>query len=200
MSDMELVTHPSFVMRLWLCWVAFFRVLFDPEFAGHVERLRQGVPALPEPEPVRPAPRELAEPRSEVAKPEARDATGERAALQLLALLQREGRFIDFIQQDVSAFGDAEVGAAARVVHEGCRKALGGLGGVAAIRSEPEGTRVELETSFDPKCVKLVGDVQGSGPYRGVLRHKGWRAAALTLPELVGDHDPHVLAPAEVEL
>jgi hypothetical protein len=197
---MELMTHPSFVTRLWLCWVAFFRVLFDPAFAGHVARLRQGVPALPEPEPARPAPRELGEPRPQTGKPKAADGGGERAALQLLALLQREGRLIDFIQQDVSAFGDAEVGAAARVVHEGCRKALGGLGGVAPIRAEAEGSHVELDTSFDAKAVKLVGDVQGSGPYRGVLRHKGWRAVSLTLPELVGDHDPHVLAPAEVEL
>ena len=198
---MDPENHPSFVTRLWLCWVAFFRVLFDPDFAAGVERLRQAVPALPEPEPLRPAPRELGEARPEVAKPKAApDGSGERAALQLLALLQREGRLIDFIQQDVSAFGDAEVGAAARVVHEGCRKALGGLGGVTPIRGEAEGSRVELESSFDPKSIKLVGDVQGSGPYRGVLRHKGWRAAALTLPELVGDHDPHVLAPAEVEL
>lgn len=196
---MDLVTHPPFVLRLWLCWVAFFRVLFDPEFAGQVERLRQGAPALPAPEPPRSLP-EPPEARAEVVKAKVPDGSGERAALQLLSLLQREGRFIDFIQQDVSAFADAEVGAAARVVHEGCRKALGGLGRVAPIRAEAEGSRVELETSFDAKSVKLVGDVQGTGPYRGVLRHKGWRAATLTLPELVGDHDPHVLAPAEVEL
>lgn len=193
---MESASHPSFVTRLWLCWVAFFRVLFDPEFAAHVERARQGSPALPAPEPKAPAPRELAE-RSRPAPVKAADGS---AALQLLSLLQREGRFIDFIQQDVSAFGDAEVGAAARVVHEGCRKALSGVGRVAPIRSEAEGARIELEPSFDAKSVKLLGDVQGSGPYRGVLRHKGWRAAALSLPELVGDHDPSVLAPAEVEL
>jgi hypothetical protein len=196
---MDPVAHPSFVMRLWLCWVAFFRVLFDPEFAGHVERLRQGAPALPPAEPPL-ALRELTEARAAVSKPKTPDGSGQRAALQLLSLLQREGRFIDFIQQDVSAFADAEVGAAARVVHEGCRKALAGLGGVTPIRSEAEGSRVELATSFDAKSVKLVGDVQGGGPYRGVLRHKGWRAASLSLPELVGDHDPHVLAPAEVEL
>lgn len=194
---MEPASHPSFVMRLWLCWVVFFRVLFDPEFAAHVERARQGLPALPAPEPTAPAPQELAEPRSRPAPVKSGNGS---AALQLLSLLQREGRFIDFIQQDVSAFGDAEVGAAARVVHEGCRKALRGVGNVAPIRSEAEGARVELEPSFDARSVKLLGNVQGSGPYRGVLRHKGWRAASLTLPELVGDHDPSVLAPAEVEL
>lgn len=192
---MEPVSDPSFVTRLWLCWVAFFRVLFDPEFAGQVARLRHGVPALP----AAPA-RELMEPEIEPAKPKPAEGSGSRAALQLLSLLQREGRFIDFIQQDVSAFGDAEVGAAARVVHEGCRKALNGVGRIAPIRSEAEGSRVELEAGFDAKSVKLLGDVQGSGPYRGVLRHKGWRAASLGLPELVGDSDPHVLAPAEVEL
>jgi hypothetical protein len=194
---MDATAPPSFFVRLWLCWAAFFRVLFDAEFAAGVERLRQGAPRLPPaPEPAR----ELPEEAPVSAASRAPQPNAEHAALQLLALLQREGRFIDFIQQDVSAFSDSDVGAAARVVHQGCRKALAGLGKVTPIRSESEGSRVELEASFDGKYVKLVGDVQGRGPYRGVLRHKGWRAASLSLPELVGEHDPHVLAPAEVEL
>jgi hypothetical protein len=114
--------------------------------------------------------------------------------------LQREGRLIDFLQQDIQSFADADVGAAARVVHTGCRKALATLTRVTAIRSEPEGSRVTLDSSVDHGAVKLVGNVQGSGPYTGVLRHKGWRVPEIKLPELVGDQDPKVLAPAEVEL
>ncbi|HMJ16191.1 MAG TPA: DUF2760 domain-containing protein [Polyangiaceae bacterium] len=184
--------EPSFFVRLWLCWVCFFRVLFDAKFAAHVQQLPAEPPALP-PAPKAPEPASAARPAPAFVAPE-------RAALQLLSLLQREGRFVDFIQQDIGSYADGEVGAAARVVHQGCRKALASLATVTAIRSEAEGSRVELEAGFDAKTVKLVGDVQGSGPYRGVLRHKGWRAASLALPELVGDHDPHVLAPAEVEL
>src|SRR5687767_3589935 len=80
-NDMEPESHPSFVMRLWLCWAVFFRVLFDPEFAAHVERARQGLPALPAPEPEAPAPPELAEPSSRSAPVKAADGS---AALQLL--------------------------------------------------------------------------------------------------------------------
>lgn len=122
-------------------------------------------------------------------------ATG---ALQLLSLLQREGRFVDFVQQDVAAFGDADIGAAARVVHEGCRRALRAHAKVVSVRSEAEGASVVLESATPD--VKLVGNVAGAAPYRGVLRHRGWRVEELTLPTLVGSHDPKLVAAAELEL
>ncbi len=71
---------------------------------------------------------------------------------------------------------------------------------IAPLRTEDEGQRVRLEAGFDADEVKLVGDVRGEPPYAGVLRHRGWRASKLELPRIVGDHDPRVLAPAEVEL
>jgi hypothetical protein len=71
---------------------------------------------------------------------------------------------------------------------------------IEPVRPEAEGARVKLEAGFDADTVKLVGDVKGEPPYAGVLRHRGWRAKKLTLPSLVGEHDAHVLAPAEVEL
>jgi hypothetical protein len=92
------------------------------------------------------------------------------------------------------------VGAAARVVHEGCRKALRTHAEIEPVRAEDEGARVKLEGGFDADSVKLVGDVKGEPPYAGVLRHRGWRARKLELPRLVGAHDAHILAPAEVEL
>jgi hypothetical protein len=121
-------------------------------------------------------------------------------ALQLLALLQREGRLIDFLEQDIEPFGDAEIGAAVRVVHAGCRKALRGHAKISPVRSEEEGTSVTLPEGFNPSEVKLSGNVKGSAPYKGVLRHRGWRAADLVLPTPVGGHDPRIIAPAEVEL
>jgi hypothetical protein len=122
------------------------------------------------------------------------------SALQLLSLLQREGRFVDFLQQDIASFPDADVGAAARVVHEGCRKALRTHAEIAPVRGEEEGARVQLAAGFDANAVKLVGDVRGEPPYAGVLRHRGWRAKRLELPQVVGSYDAHILAPAEVEL
>jgi hypothetical protein len=115
-------------------------------------------------------------------------------------LFQREGRLVDFLEQDVATFTDADVGAAARVVHEGCRRALRAHAKVAPIRSEEEGTRVTLAAGFPPAEVKLRGNVAGAGPYTGVLRHRGWRALDLTLATPVVGHDARVLAPAEVEL
>jgi Domain of unknown function (DUF2760) len=168
--------------RIAFAFVCFFRVLFDGAFAARVKQPSAAEPAaLPE------------------KKPEIR-ARDSDAALALLALLQREGRLVDFLKQDVASFSDADVGAAARVVHEGCRKALGTHAEIEPIRSEEEGASVTLEAGFDAEGVKLVGNVSGSAPYRGVLRHRGWRATRFELPALIAGHDARVLAPAEVEL
>jgi hypothetical protein len=175
--------------RLLFAWVCFFRVLFDVPFAQRVLSVRSGssLPAGPVtvPRPSRPA------------IPPPADST---AALQLLSILQREGRLVDFLQQDVDTFSDKEVGVAARVVHDGCRKALRTHVSIEPVRSEDEGARVKLAAGFNADEVKLVGEVKGQPPYAGLLRHRGWKATKLELPSLVGVHDPHVLAPAEVEL
>jgi hypothetical protein len=187
------VTEPgelSFFARFWLAWLCFFRVLFDGRFAARVQSAREdrALPPAPRPErPVAPTPSEHAP-----------DAT--TPALQLLSLLQREGRLVDFLQQDIASFPDAEVGVAARVVHEGCRRALREHASIEPVRAESEGARVKLDAGFDADAVKLVGDVKGEPPWSGTLRHRGWRAKRLELPRLVGDHDARVLAPAEVEL
>jgi Domain of unknown function (DUF2760) len=178
-----------FVTRLWFAWMCFFRVLFDSAFAARAWDAREpkALPAAPEPPRIAPRP----------AAPE--PATAD-AALQLLALFQREGRFVDFLEQDLASFSDGEIGGVARVVHEGCRKALHEHAELSPVRPEEEGSRVTLEAGFNPAEVKLSGNLQGAAPYKGVLRHRGWRAAQLTLPVPVKGHDPGVLAPAEVEL
>ena len=121
-------------------------------------------------------------------------------ALILLAIFQREGRFVDFLEQDVTTFSDADVGAAARVVHEGCRKALRAHARIRPVRTEEEGTRVTIAAGFAPAELKLSGNVGGSPPFTGVLRHRGWRALDLSLPVPVAGHDAEVIAPAEIEL
>ncbi len=193
---------PSFWARFVLAWSSFFRILFDADFAALVGRARESgrlpelEPAKPEP-PAPPPPKPIAEAKPP-AKTEAERDVG--PALQLLGLFQREGRLVDFLQQDLSSFGDAEIGAATRVVHEGCRRALTRHLKIAAIRGENEGSKVTLEAGYAPAQVKLTGNVAGSPPYRGVLRHRGWRAESIELPRAVGDHDASVLAPAEIEL
>ncbi len=122
------------------------------------------------------------------------------SAMRLLALLQREGRLVDFLQEDVAHFSDAEVGAAARLVHSGCRKAMREHLSLVPIRSEAEGSRVEVPPVFDVSSLRLTGSVVGPGPYLGILRHSGWRVVKISLPHTVGFHDVQVLAQAEVEL
>ena len=103
------------------------------------------------------------------------------------------------LQQDVAGFDDADVGTAARVVHEGCKKALAAHAKLAPVRSEREGGPVEIAEG-DVARVKLVGDVRGAAPFKGVLRHKGWQVVELTLPVPTAGHDARLVAPAEVEL
>lgn len=180
-------SNPSFFARLLLA----FRVLFSAELGGAVRRLTSGdAPALPKPEP---------EPEPEPEPPPLTEAPPD-AALQLLGLLQREGRFIDFLEEDVRSFSDEEIGAAARVVHEGCNKALREHFDIVPIRSEEEGSKVELPAGFDPREVRLVGNVVGEPPFVGTLQHRGWRVTRVELPKIAEDHDVSILAPAEVEL
>ena len=188
--------------RLWFAWVCLFRVLFDAVFAARVWALRASTKALPEREAEAdqgPAATEaLATARSP--RPPDKAAADATKGLQLLAMLQRDGRFIDFLEQDVTNFTDQEVGAAARLVHEGCRKVVHRVTSVAPLRAENEGTSIVVQPGFSPAEISLVGNVQGTAPYRGTLRHRGWRVSGLHLPEIVAGHDVSVLAPAEVEL
>jgi hypothetical protein len=182
-----------FVTRLWFAWLCFFRVLFDGAFAARAFQAREPMALPPAPE----APELPPEPAPE---PRRTEAPSVAAALQLLALFQRDGRLVDFLEQDITGFADSEIGAVARVVHEGCRKALRGHAELSPVRAEEEGDQVTLEAGFSPAEVKLSGNVQGSAPYKGVLRHRGWRVGRLTLPVPVKGHDAAVIAPAEVEL
>lgn len=122
------------------------------------------------------------------------------AALQLLGLLQKEARFIDFIKEDITAFSDADIGVAARVVHEGCNKAVNEHFTLAAVRNEQEGSRVTLSEGFDASTVRLTGNIVGVAPFTGTLVHKGWKVTDTRLPKLTSGHNAAIVAPAEVEL
>jgi Domain of unknown function (DUF2760) len=187
------VTSVPLLSRIWLSWLTSFRILFDGRFAARVALVRD---ADAQPEATRPIALPV-EPPLQAPRKEATPSSA-NAALQLLALLQREGRFVDFVQQELTSFSDADIGAAARVVHEGCRRAIGAHARIVSVRSEAEGASLTLERASED--VKLVGNVAGSAPFRGVLRHRGWRVEELTLPTVVGTHDPRLVAPAELEL
>jgi len=185
------MARPWFFARLWLAFLSFFRIVFDAEFAAGVLALRAPPPALvpPKERPTLPA------------KPSAISAAQlvrSEQALHLLSILQREGRLIDFCEEELAGFSDAQVGAAARTVHDGCRKALREAFRFEPVRREAEGAKVELPGGFDPRSIRLTGNVLGNPPFKGVLKHHGWRVAEIRMPNASGD--PTLLAPAEVEL
>ena len=196
MSD----TTPSFFSRLSLGFSTLFALLSDPALAARLQTLRAGVPSAPAaPAPVpAPAPVTPVTPVTPIT-PVLRVATPD-AALQLLGLLQREARFIDFIQEDMASYSDADIGAAARLVHAGCGKVLSEHFTLAPARNEAEGTRLVLDAGFDAASTRLTGNLQGQPPFRGVLRHPGWRVTEVRLPRLTEGHDARILAAAEVEL
>jgi hypothetical protein len=124
----------------------------------------------------------------------------EAGALLILSILQRDGRLIDFLHEDVTSFADSEVGAAARVVHAGCKKALAQYVTFAPVRGEAEGAAVVVEKGFDPAQIRLAGNVSGEPPFKGKLAHPGWKATDVRLPERPPSVDGRVVAPAEVEI
>ncbi|WP_175900954.1 DUF2760 domain-containing protein [Burkholderia seminalis] len=191
----------SFFGRLSLAVGTFFSVLGNREFAAGVLRVRDGVsaPAAPAPAaaPVAPAP--VAPAPVKAPALELREASPQ-AALQLLGLLQRDARFIDFVEEDIAGYADADIGAAARLVHDGCRAALREHFTIVPVRDEAEGSRVTLPAGFDATAVRVTGNVVGAAPFTGTVSHRGWRVADVRLPKLTGSHDASVIAPAEVEL
>ena len=120
-------------------------------------------------------------------------------ATQLLALLQRDGRLLDFVMEDLAPYQDAQIGAAARDVHAGCRQVLSRYITVAPVMDDEEGQTVTVDRTTDPARVKVVGNVAGQPPYSGILRHRGWEATRVELPPLP-EKGRTILAPAEVEV
>ena len=186
---------PSFASRISIAIGAFFRALSDAEYAAQLIRISDAAPAAAH----APAPPSAPAPVPAPVPVPLRVATPD-AALQLLSLFQREARLIDFTQENLAAYSDADIGAAARVVHEGCSKVLRDHFTIEAVRSEAEGSRIVLEEGFDASAVRLTGNVVGKAPFRGALSHRGWRASSVRLPKLAEAHDAAILAPAEVEL
>jgi hypothetical protein len=176
-------------MRIFAAFSAFFAVLFG----------RAPKPAAPELSAA-PAPPALP-PAVDVAALERRSES--RGALQLLALLQREGRLVDFLAEPIDGYTDAQIGAAVRDVHRGLSRALGEHLPTEPVLKEREDAQVRVDAGFDPRRIRLTGRVVGEPPFTGTLRHHGWRVREVKLPELVrSDAEPDltVVAPAEVEL
>lgn len=156
------------------------------------------VPAIP---PATPAAAALTPPAPALPAASSSPARAEAELVALLALLQEKGRLIDFVREDIAAATDEQIGAAARVVHSGCRQVISEGFDIGPVRTEPEGAKVVLLAGYDAAAHRLIGTVPAVPPYHGTLLHPGWRVRAVRLPRVTTPAGTWpILAPAEVEI
>ena len=180
-------------MRIVNAFKAFFAILFAGKLPSAVARaygyVEKGAKAASQP-----AAKRAPEPKP---APQLKPSDG---ALQMLSIFQRDARLIDFLMEDISPYSDEQVGAAVRNVHDQCRETLDRYVQLAPVIDGVEGTFTKLDTN-DPNTVKLLGNVPASGKVPGgILRHKGWRADHVDLPQLAASQNATVVAPAEIEV
>jgi hypothetical protein len=124
-------------------------------------------------------------------------------ALILLSLLQERGRFLDFVAEDISAYSDAQVAAASRVVHQGCKAVINECLALAPAHAGAEGDRITVDPAADPNRYRLQGRLAQQPPYSGVVVHRGWKTTRLALPRHTRPIDPageNIVAPVDVDV
>jgi len=124
----------------------------------------------------------------------------EAEVVAFFALLQEKGRLVDFLMEDITSYDDTHVGAAARVIHQGCREVLQGHFKITAISEYEEGSQVTLPAGYAKEQYRIVGNLNGEPPFTGTLIHKGWKTEFVKLPRIVETQRLPAIAPAEVEL
>jgi hypothetical protein len=129
-----------------------------------------------------------------------KDLSDRRLFLHLFALMQREGRLMDFLNEDLEGYDDAQIGSAVRNIHAGCRQLVEEYLKPEPVMDKHEGAVVEVPVDFDAGVIKLTGNVVGEPPFKGILRHKGWQVGKMNLPTLTGRQNAEIIAPAEVEI
>jgi hypothetical protein len=152
------------------------------------------------PKAIRTGPSAPPQPQETEAERAKRKNHEQRLFMHLFSVLQREGRLMDFFQEDLSGYEDGQIGAAVRTIHENCRKTLHRYLSPEPIMKQTEGEAVEISAGFDQHAVKLVGNVVGQPPFTGILRHRGWQLRSIALPKLSEAQNPAIIAPAEVEI
>lgn len=124
----------------------------------------------------------------------------EVGACGILSLLQSKGRLIDFLQENIKDYQDAQIGAAVRAIHEDCAKALSEHFTLAPIMEEKEGETARISEGFDPSEIRLTGNITGAPPFEGIIQHPGWKITQIRLPGRPTGQKHTVIAPAEVEV
>ncbi|MCP4721498.1 MAG: DUF2760 domain-containing protein [Desulfobacteraceae bacterium] len=123
-----------------------------------------------------------------------------RLFLHSLSVLQRDGRLLDFFDEDLSLYEDDQIGAAVRSIQEDCKKAIKKYIDPKPVIEAEEGESVTIEPGFDIDAITLVGNVSGEPPFQGVLKHRGWKAGKKDVPKLSDIQNPGIMTPAEIEI
>ena len=186
----------GFWERVAFAFRCFFSILVHAEIPKDIQQKLLNTRSETPPASVAEAPT----PASRLKQVERPPTDSGDGAVQILALLQRDGRLIDFLAENIAPYPDAQLGAAVRTIHETCRQALDRYVKLESILNSEEDQPVTVQAGFNPAAIKLVGDVRGEPPIRGLLRHKGWRVKEVKLPSLPEGDARMVVAPAEVEV
>lgn len=174
--------------RLGLALRTFFRIVTDAALTPKIEALLAGTPGEVIKEEMRaPAPSPPPPVRND--------------AVTLLAMLQREARLVDFLQESLDSYSNEQIGAAVRDVHRDSRAVLDKAFALQPVSDQAEGQPVTIPAGFDPAQYRLTGNVTGEAPHQGKLCHHGWRVSRCDLPQWQGAAETaNVVMPAEVEL
>jgi hypothetical protein len=124
----------------------------------------------------------------------------ETEIVAFFALLQDKGRLVDFLMEDLTAYDDARVGAAARVVHQGCGEVLKECFKITSVSEAEEGSPVVVPAGYAADQYRMIGKLGGDPPFTGKLVHKGWKTEYVKLPRITKTDRLPAIAPAEVEI
>ncbi len=184
-------------MSLAVAWRAFWSALTYQEVSNRIERVLVG---------------ELFD-DYESSSHESNESSPERSpshscgrseAVELLAALQRDARFIDFIKEDLSSCDDATVGCVARRVQGQVSATLERWFAIRPLAEACEGDLVALdvESARNACRVRMTGEpTPGCDSVSGRLEHCGWTATKVVEPVWSGaSEDALVLAPMELNL
>jgi Domain of unknown function (DUF2760) len=189
----------AFVLALFILALTFFDSRRKADTMAQAPPAEVPPPRAPAPEPPAPEPAPAAIIQPPKPEPPA-ESTAEAEIVAFFALLQEKGRLIDFLMEDLAAYEDAEIGAAARVVHEGCKGVLREHFKIHAISEAEEGAQITVPAGFAADEYRLVGKLSGDPPFTGKLVHKGWKTDTVKLPRIVDASRLPAIAPAEVEI
>ncbi|HLV30915.1 MAG TPA: DUF2760 domain-containing protein [Chitinispirillaceae bacterium] len=175
--------------RLELALRTFFWIFFNKRFAKKIEQFFFESPKQPESK------------EKIVVKEKIEPKKRRSEAVQIIGMLQREGRLVDFLKESIDSYSDSQIGAAVRDIHRDCAAVVDRVFAIEPLVKENEGDTLSVLQGFDPEEYHLTGNLTGNPPYKGILRHHGWRAKKVELPVWNGNSEAaNVIAAAEVEL